>query len=216
VSSASAAATQGATIGAIPAGAIHAGVVPGGAAEVAPPVSSISLMQCIGLKLDSFDGNGSPAEAGDWLTYVEDKMNVFEVVYGDHVRYGTQLLKGESHIWWRGVQTAHSSAPSYLTWDVFVRQFERRFYTAIFIEKMKIDLQYYKQDKKTITEYEVSFNKIVRFVPHVANNEVEKASQFCQGLRSSIRHTLGAFPLIDFSHYRGTSFRCGDAALVHK
>jgi hypothetical protein len=55
---------------------------------------------------------------------------------------------------------------------------ERRFYPVTFIEKMKIDLQSYKQDKKTITEYEVSFNKIVRFVPHVANNEVEKASQF--------------------------------------
>jgi hypothetical protein len=43
---------------------------------------------------------------------------------------------------------------------------------------MKIDLQSYKQDKKTIIEYEVSFNKIVCFLSHAANNEVEKASQF--------------------------------------
>jgi hypothetical protein len=63
---------------------------------------------------------------------------------------------------------------------------------------MKIDLQSYKQDKKTITEYDIGFNKIVHFVPHVANNEVEMASQFCQGFRPSISHTLGAFPLIDF------------------
>jgi hypothetical protein len=39
VGSASAAATQGVTIG-----AIHVGVVPGGGAEVAPPVSGISLL----------------------------------------------------------------------------------------------------------------------------------------------------------------------------
>ena len=155
-------------------------------------------MQWMGMKLDSFDGSGSPVEAADWLTYVEDKMDVFEVVYGDRVRYGTQLLKGEAQIWWRGVQTAHSSVPGYLTWDLFVRQFERRFYPATFLEKMKIDLQSYKQEKKTVTEYEVGFNKIVRFVPHVAYNEVEKASQFRQGLRPSIRHTLGAFPLVDF------------------
>jgi hypothetical protein len=50
----------------------------------------------------------------------------------------------------------------------------------------------------TITEYEVSFNKIVRFVPHLAKIVVEKATQFRQGLRPSMRHTLGAFPLIDF------------------
>jgi hypothetical protein len=44
----------------------------------------------------------------------------------------------------------------------------------------------------------VGFNKMVRFVPHVAYNEMEKASQFRQGLKPSIRHALGAFPLVDF------------------
>jgi hypothetical protein len=39
---------------------------------------------------------------------------------------------------------------------------------------------------------------MVRFVPHVAYNEMEKASQFRQGLKPSIRHALGAFPLVDF------------------
>jgi hypothetical protein len=39
---------------------------------------------------------------------------------------------------------------------------------------------------------------MVHFVPHVAYNELEKASQFCQGLKPSIRHALGAFPLVDF------------------
>jgi hypothetical protein len=76
---------------------------PSGVPQVAIPVSGISLMQCIGMKLDSFDGSGSPIDAVDWLTYVEDKMDVFEVVSGDRVCYGTQLLKGEAQIWWRGV-----------------------------------------------------------------------------------------------------------------
>jgi hypothetical protein len=103
VGSASAATTQGATIGAIPVNVIPMDTIPSGAARVAPPVSGISLMQWTGLQLDSYDGSGSPVEAIDWLTYVEDKMNVFEVVYGDRVCYGTQLLKGEAQIWWRAV-----------------------------------------------------------------------------------------------------------------
>jgi hypothetical protein len=152
----------------------------------------------MGMKLDTFDGSGTPVEATDWLTYVEDKMNVFEIVYGDRVCFGTQLLKGEAQIWWRGVQAAHSSSRGVLSWDVFIRQFERTFYPVTFLEKMKIDLQSYKQEKKSVTEYEVGFNKMVRFVPHVAYNEMEKASQFHQGLKPSIRHALGAFPLVDF------------------
>jgi hypothetical protein len=85
--------------GAIPA--TH--TVPCGVPRVAIPVSGISWMQWIGMKLDSFDGIGSPVDAADCLTYVEDKLDVFEVVNGDHVRYGTELLKGEAQIWWRGV-----------------------------------------------------------------------------------------------------------------
>jgi hypothetical protein len=49
-----------------------------------------------------------------------------------------------------------------------------------------------------VLEYEVAFNKIVRFVPHVAHDEYEKARIFRQGLKASIRHVLGAFPIVDF------------------
>jgi hypothetical protein len=167
---------QGAGGGGVPGGAVPAGASPGGEAEVPLPVSGLSLMQWMGMKLDAFDGSGTPVEAADWLTYMEDKMNVFEIVYGDRVRFGTQLLKGEAQIWWRGVQAAHSSSQGVLTWDVFIRQFERRFYPVTFLEKMKIDLQSFKQEKKSVTEYQVGFNKMVRFVPHVAFNEMEKAS----------------------------------------
>jgi hypothetical protein len=125
-------AAQGAGGGGVPGGTVPAGAALGGGAEVPLRVS------------DSFDGSGTPVEAADWLTYVEDKMNVFEIVYGDRVHFGTQLLKGEAQIWWRGMQAAHSSSPGVLSWDVFIRQFERRFYPVTFLEKMKIDLQSYK------------------------------------------------------------------------
>src|SRR5579859_3898276 len=105
-----------------------AATAPVGAPELVVPVSGISLMRWIGMKLDTFDGSGTPVQAADWLTYVEDKMEVFEVVYHDRLRFGTQLLKGEAQIWWRGVQAAHAASPGALTWHVFVRQFERRFY----------------------------------------------------------------------------------------
>jgi hypothetical protein len=49
-----------------------------------------------------------------------------------------------------------------------------------------------------VVEYEVEFNQIVHFVPHVAHNEYEKAMIFHQGLKASIRRVLGAFVLEDF------------------
>jgi hypothetical protein len=67
-----------------------------------------------------------------------------------------------------------------------------------FIPWFEIGFHDYKHEMMSVTEYEVGFNKIVRFVPHVACDEIEKAGQFRQGLKPSIRHTLGAFPLVDF------------------
>jgi hypothetical protein len=55
---------------------------------------------------------------------------------------------------------------------------------------MKIDLHNYKQEKMSVTEYEVGFNKIIRFVPHVTCDEIEKACRFRQDLKPSIRYTL--------------------------
>ena len=49
-----------------------------------------------------------------------------------------------------------------------------------------------------MAEYEIAFNQIVRFVPHVAHDEYEKARIFRQGLKASIRRVLGVFPIVDF------------------
>jgi hypothetical protein len=61
-------AAQGDGGGEVPGGAVPAGAVPGGGAKVPLPVSGLSLMQWMGMKLDSFDGSGTPVEAADWLT----------------------------------------------------------------------------------------------------------------------------------------------------
>ncbi|XP_062182018.1 uncharacterized protein LOC133886282 [Phragmites australis] len=102
-------------------------------------------------------------------------MEAFDVLDHDRVRYGVQLLKGEAQIWWKGVQSARTTTHGPLSWHEFVRQFERRFYPVTFLDRMKIDLNAYTQDKKLVAEYEVGFNQIVRFVPHVAHDDVEKA-----------------------------------------
>jgi hypothetical protein len=80
----------------------------------------------------------------------------------------------------------------------FVGQFERRFYPIAFMNKMKTQLERCYQGKRTVAEYEVVFNKIVRFVPHVARDDYEKAWIFRKDLKASIRRVLGAFVVEDF------------------
>ena len=81
-----------------------------GALEMHVPISAISLMQWMGMKLDTFDGSGTPLVALNWLTYVEDKMEVFEVVYDDRVGFNTTTEGRSSDL----VERCVGSPPSYI------------------------------------------------------------------------------------------------------
>jgi hypothetical protein len=58
-------AAQGAGGGGVPVGAVPTGATLGGGAEVPLPIIGLSLMQWMGMKLDTFDGSGTPVEAAD-------------------------------------------------------------------------------------------------------------------------------------------------------
>jgi hypothetical protein len=150
------------------------------------------------MSLEQFAGTGAPIEAADWLSAAIEKLDAFRISQTEWVSYATQLLKGETLVWWRNVQSSRSVVHGPITWGEFVNQFERRFYPVPFTDKMKTQLERCHQGKKIVVEYEVEFNQIVRFVPHVAHNEYEKARISRQGLKASIRRVLGAFVLEDF------------------
>jgi hypothetical protein len=138
------------------------------------------------MSLEQFAGTGAPIEAANWLSAATEKLDAFRIPQTEWVRYATQLLKGEALVWCRNVQSSRSVVHGPITWGEFVNQFERMFYPVAFTDKMKTQLERCHQGKKTVDEYEVEFNQIVRLVPHVAHNEYEKARIFCQGLKASI------------------------------
>jgi hypothetical protein len=180
----------GAAVGAAPTGGeapISANDEGGGVAQPrGAPQQYLDLRGWCGMCLEKFVGTGAPIEAPDWLSAATEKLDAFRIPQTEWVCYATQLLKGEALVWWRNVQSSRSVVHGPITWGEFVNQFERKFYPVAFTDKMKTQLERCHQGKKTVVEYEVEFNQIVRFVPHVAHNEYEKAMIFRQGLKASI------------------------------
>jgi hypothetical protein len=180
----------GATVGATPIGgdaSIGANDEGGGVAQTrGAPQQYLDLRGWCGMSLDQFAGTGAPIEATYWLSVAMEKLDAFRIPQSECVHYVTQLLKGQALVWWRNVQLSRSVVHGPISWGEFVNQFERRFYPVAFTGKMKPQLERCHQGKKTVAEYEVEFNQIVCFVPHVAHNEYEKARIFRQGLKASI------------------------------
>jgi hypothetical protein len=189
-------------VGAAPTGGddpISANDEGGGVAQPrGAPQQYLDLRDWCGMSLEQFAGTGAPIETADWLSAATEKLDAFRIPQTEWVRYATQLLKGEALVWWRNVQSSHSIVQGPITWGEFVNQFEMRFYLVAFTDKIKTQLERCHQGKKIVAEYEVEFNQIVRFIPHVGHNEYEKARIFHQGLKASIRQVLGAFVLKDF------------------
>jgi hypothetical protein len=180
----------GATVGAAPTGGdAPIGVNDEGGGVAQPrgaPQQYLDLRGWCDMSLEQFASTGAPIEATDWLSAATEKLDAFRIPQIEWARYATQLLKGEGLVWWRNVQSSRSIVHGPITWGEFVNHFERRFYPVAFTDKMKTQLERCHQGKKIVAEYEVEFNQIVRFVPHVAHNEYEKARIFRRGLKASI------------------------------
>ncbi|KAK1653141.1 hypothetical protein QYE76_070946 [Lolium multiflorum] len=144
------------------------------------------------MKLDKFDGSGTPMDTASWLRSMEKYMDASMMTQEDRVVYVAFQLKGLADIWWEGVRAAWTPAHGPPTWDVFVKQFTSKYYPDSFKEKMDVALRNIKQGDKTVDEYEMEFSKIVHFVDHINQNEGEKARRFFEGLNSEYRHVMGA------------------------
>jgi hypothetical protein len=180
----------GAVVGAAPIGGdapIGTNDEGGGVAQPrGAPQKYLDLRGWCGMSLEQFAGTGAPIEVVDWLSAATEKLDAFRIPQIEWVHYATQLLKGEALVRWRNLQSSCSVVHGPITWGEFVNQFERRFYPIAFTYKMKTQLERCHQSNKIVAEYEVEFNQIVHFVPHVAHNEYEKARIFHHGLKNSI------------------------------
>jgi hypothetical protein len=72
------------------------------------------------MPLEQFAGTGTTIEAADWLSTAIEKLDAFRIPQTEWVCYATQLLKGETLVWWRNVQSSHSVVHGPITWGEFV------------------------------------------------------------------------------------------------
>jgi len=151
----------------------------------------MTLTKWLDMKLDKFDGSGTPMNAASWIHTMEKYMDASMMTPEDRVVYVAFELKGLADVWWDGVRAAWTPAHGPPTWDVFVTQFTAKYYPASFKEKMDVALRNIKQGNKTVDEYDAEFSKMVHIVDHINQNEPEKARRFFEGLNSRYRHVMG-------------------------
>uniref|UniRef100_A0ACD5U884 Uncharacterized protein n=1 Tax=Avena sativa TaxID=4498 RepID=A0ACD5U884_AVESA len=89
--------------------------------------ANMTLTKWLDMKLDKFDGSGTPMDAASWLRTMEKYMDASLMTPEDRVVYVAFQLKGLADVWWDGVRSAWTPAHGPPTWDVFVTQFTTKY-----------------------------------------------------------------------------------------
>ncbi|GKV32449.1 hypothetical protein SLEP1_g41058 [Rubroshorea leprosula] len=90
--------------------------------------------------------------------------------------------------------------------ESWVKKLEKMFKLLICTDRQKVELAMFtfeavlerkerefmnlKQDDMTVDEYQIKFSYLMKFAPHVVNDEVKKTRKFQRGLKASIRNKV--------------------------
>ncbi|XP_050896958.1 uncharacterized protein LOC127103768 [Lathyrus oleraceus] len=133
----------------------------------------------------TFLGRYDPEGALAWLKEIERIFRVMDCTLVQKIRYGTHKLSGEADDWWVDTRLRLETAGEEITWEVFRREFLRKYYPEDVRGKKEIEFLELKQGNLSVTEYAAKFTELANFYPHYdgANAEFSKCINFENGLR---------------------------------
>ncbi|XP_050881245.1 uncharacterized protein LOC127084776 isoform X1 [Lathyrus oleraceus] len=140
-----------------------------------------------------FKGKHDPDAALGWLKEIERIFRVMDCTPAQKVRYGTHMLAVEADDWWLETHERLTVAGEVITWDVFRREFMRKYYPEDVRGKKEIEFLELKQGNMSVTDYAAKFVELSKFYPHYtgAGAEFSKCIKFENGLRSEIKKVVG-------------------------
>ncbi|XP_058774808.1 uncharacterized protein LOC131649080 [Vicia villosa] len=140
-----------------------------------------------------FKGTHDPDGALDWLKELEPIFRVMDCTPAQKVRYGTHMLAKEADDWWLETLARLEFLGEEVTWNVFRREFLRKYYPEDVCGKKEIEFLELTQGNKSVTEYAAKFTELIKFYPHFDGEgaEFSKCIKFQNGLRSEIKKVVG-------------------------
>ncbi|XP_058784598.1 uncharacterized protein LOC131659424 [Vicia villosa] len=140
-----------------------------------------------------FKGTHDPDGALDWLKELEQIFHVMDCTPAQKVRYGTHMLAKEADDWWLETLARLEFSGEEVTWNVFRREFLRKYYPEDVRGKKEIEFLELSQGNKSVTEYAAKFTELIKFYPHFDGEgaEFSKCIKFQNGLRSEIKKVVG-------------------------
>ena len=139
-----------------------------------------------------------PAAAEIWVNEVEKAFSAGNVPDESKMPLAEFQLKEHAHDWW---STEKLNLREQVTWERFKEMFYEKYFPSSTRDKMLGQLLSLQQGDKSLAEYEMEFNRLIKFTPpEIKDNERTRVQKFRDGLNLKLQHdtqghdltTLGA------------------------
>ncbi|XP_073121684.1 uncharacterized protein [Henckelia pumila] len=131
-----------------------------------------------------------------WLDDIEQLFESIDYTDDRRVRLVIHQLHDVAKNWWIMTMKALENRDTVITCNVFKAEFLKRFFPQSYRKDKGAEFANLQQGNMCIEDYVAKFSTLLRFAPHIADNEEAKADQFINGLNPDVFKLVNAGDLI--------------------
>ncbi|XP_073275432.1 uncharacterized protein [Primulina huaijiensis] len=150
-----------------------------------------TLMETLLKRFQSFKpptlkGTENSVECESWLDDIEMLFDFLDYTNERRVKLIGHQLQEVAKNWWITTKRALEQRGTEITWKVFKIEFYQHFFPVSYRKDKGAEFANLRQGQLNIEEYVAKFSTLLRFAPHVAENDEVVADQFINDLNPDI------------------------------
>ncbi|KAL5844407.1 hypothetical protein ACOSQ4_010365 [Xanthoceras sorbifolium] len=132
-----------------------------------------------------------------WFERTDRILQQMHCTPEERLECAVSLLQEDAYQWWTSI--IQSVRLEDRTWELFQKEFWRKYISRIYLDNMKMDFINLKQRQLTMTEYEREFVRLSKYARDMVATEADNCRRFEDGLNDYIRLQVAAFEFEDFT-----------------
>ncbi|XP_073127431.1 uncharacterized protein [Henckelia pumila] len=137
-------------------------------------------------RLPTLTGTENSVDCESWLDDVDQLFDSLNYTDDRRIRLVIHQLQGVAKNWWTTTKRANENRGTVVTWSLFKTEFYKRFFPVSYRKEKGAEFAILKQGNLIIEDYVSKFDSLLRFAPHIADNEEAKDDHFINGLNPEI------------------------------
>ncbi|XP_073120832.1 uncharacterized protein [Henckelia pumila] len=131
-------------------------------------------------------GTENSVACESWIDDIDELFDSLDYTDDRRIRLISHQLQGVAKSLWTTTRRANKSRGTAVTWNLFKTEFFKRFFPVSYRKEKGAEFANLKQENLNIEDYVSKFDSLLKFAPHVANDEEAKADHFINDLNPQI------------------------------